>query len=165
MTTFSDDVSIDINSLDVEWERQSSVYHKCSIDYAEAVYEKDKKKFTLDVTKADLDSDIRKNPELYGLDKITEASVSNTIIACDAFKLATDNYIESNRDVNVLVAAKGALEHKKKALEKLTDLYLSGYWSEPKIKGDAKDEYVGRKSTESASSLKNNPRMLRRKAK
>ena len=41
-------------------------------------------------------------------------------------------YIQAVFFANMLEGAKVASEHKKKSLEKLTDLYMTGYFSPPK---------------------------------
>jgi hypothetical protein len=160
---FDSDIDIDINGLDREWEIHSSKYLKCSQDYANAVFAKDQAKLTLEAVKADLDADIRQNPEKFGVDKVTEAVVANTVILQQDYQDAYTAYTETIRDVNMILAAKSAFEHKKKALEKLTDLYISGYWSEPRVTSEAKDAIDRDRRSSATDSLNTNQRMSRRK--
>ena len=141
--SFQEDIQIDVNALDYEWEVHSSKYLKVSEEFADAIYRKDAIKFKLEVAEASVDMDIRKNFRSHGFDvKPTEVAIKNTVaISPDVQRLAKE-LVRCTHAVNMMQAAKGAFEHKKKALEKLTDLYLSGYWAEPRIQGEAKKKFL-----------------------
>ena len=141
MPNFEQDVSIDPNSLDVEWQKQASLVHKYGILLSDAISERDKAKENLEIVRAEIDLDIRKNFKEYGLEKTTEGAISATILNEKDFIEAQETVHDANHNVNVLQSAKNALEHKKKALEYMTQLYLSGYWAEPKITSEAQEKY------------------------
>ena len=61
------------------------------------------------------------------------------------------------KNAKVMAVAREAFEHKKRALEKMVDLFLSNYWAEPMIKAEAEDLHERnraeglRKATEKAA--------------
>jgi len=94
--------------------------------------------------------------------------VSAAITGDDGYKLAQQDLIESTRNVNLLAAAKSAFEHRKKALEGLTQLWLGGYYSNPNIPTEIKERVKKDKPgyrDEQAAVLNNNKRMQKRKIK
>ena len=113
---FQLEVSIDPNALDTEWERQASLVMKCATEHADAIYERDKIKENIEFTRADLDSAIRKNPEKYGLTKITEGAVKSAIDKHPDFKDLQEQLHDANRTVNIFAGARSAFENKKKAI-------------------------------------------------
>lgn len=136
-TEYQEDLSIDKHRLDVEWEDQPSIYMKWAERYSEAVYERDRLKEKLDLIKAQLDTEIRRR---YSTGKKpTEAAITNEIIDTDDFQDATEDYLQAKKDVNILGGVKEAMEHKKKALEAETSLWIGEYYSEPKISEKARE--------------------------
>lgn len=56
------------------------------------------------------------------------------------YRDAIDNLTEKSRIANLYYSTKSAFESRKKALEGLTQLWLGGYWSEPKIPAKFKEK-------------------------
>jgi hypothetical protein len=160
---FKEDLQFDKFRLDAEWENHPSLFYKYAEQAVEAAYERDKAKEQLDLVKAELDSDIRSDPEAFNLEKITESAISNTIIKTQKFKDANGKYLEAVKNTRILEAAREAFDHRKKALERETDLYLSGYWSAPNIKEVAKNKFEVESKQEQVKMLNENPRLKRRK--
>jgi 6-pyruvoyl-tetrahydropterin synthase len=126
---YHNDCLIDIDHLDFEWIRQAQLVS----DYSElAVYLEDLKR-NLDkkitVKKAQLDQEIRTTSE-----KITEASIKARIeVVSESFEEA--KILEkTNYQLAMAKAALNALDHKKKSLEWLSNLYSVGYFSTPSEK-------------------------------
>ncbi|RPI56392.1 MAG: hypothetical protein EHM49_00480 [Deltaproteobacteria bacterium] len=138
--------SVDPNSLDTEWVRQASLYQKIAKRAAQAAYSKNR-------IEAFLDWDIRNSPGKYGFDsKPTEAAVANAVKGNKLFLKALYKYLRLQGELK-------ALEHKKKSLEKLTELYLSGYWARPKIKTEAQELYAEEANRSMLDSLKKDTRL------
>lgn len=129
---YSKDINIDEGALNEEWERQASLYVHYSIKVASAERKRNKAKEKLDVTKAELDRDIRKNPADFGLEKITDTPVANCILTQDEYKEAHEELIETSYELSVLQGVLRAFDHKKKALENLVSLHIAGYSAEPR---------------------------------
>lgn len=161
---YKEDVEIDKSSLDYEWLRQASLFMYWGEQEVEAQFLRDKTKERMDLKRAELDSQIRKEPKSFGLgEKVTESAILNCILLHPDYKKINEEYLENTKTVKTIGVAKEAMEHKKKALEKLTDLWISGYWSDPRIKKEAKEE-VGRFDKEShEKALNDNSRLQRRR--
>lgn len=159
--SFSQDVNIDKNNLDYEWIQQARLFNKYSELYANAMFERDKNKERLSLVKAQIDGDIRKDPESYGFTgKPTEPAIASLIQQDERYTDAQSDYISSVRDMNIIAGTKIAMEHKKSALEALAKLYLSGYWSEARIPGEARKKY---ETEEETKALNKSSRLRQRK--
>jgi hypothetical protein len=162
--SFKDDLKIDKYSLDEEWLKQPSLFLQWAEETVEAQSVRDRCKDVLDLTRAELDSDVRSNPLKYGLDKITEGAIQNIIIQNVRFREVTEKHLVSIKEAKILDVAREAFEHKRKALEALTQLYLSGYWSSDRpVKGDVRDFLVDSKSAKVTDNLSKNKRLMRTK--
>ena len=165
--TVKDDIKVDIYNLHTELAGQPGLYRDYAEKAADAVAEmmkaneqlsvvKTEGKRKIDEKKAELDADIRINPSEYGLvvepgKKPTETAISSAIILEPAFKnvcdqvaeeikIATDTYIEAVRNKELLDGTKIAFSHRKTSLEKEVELWLGGYYSDPKIPKPFSDE-------------------------
>jgi len=134
------DIHIDETSLDIEWLEQSALMFKYGTNEADMEREKDLAKERLDLVKADLDKSIRENPEKFGIAKITEAAVSNTIISQDEHKTAYHEFLEIQHEYNIAKVAVRAVAQRKDALENLVRLHGQQYFAGPKIPRDLSEE-------------------------
>jgi len=139
MSSYKSDLEIDKYNLDEEWEKQPMLYMKWAEKHAEAVRKRDLTWQKKKVLKAELDGEVRKSFIEKG-EKFTENIVDAEIRKKSEFKEVQKDLIEANEEVNVLESAKWAMEHKKKALESMTSLWIGGYYSEPKIPAQAKED-------------------------
>jgi|TARA_Y100000310_G_scaffold218179_1_gene219346 hypothetical protein len=129
---YEKDIVINEKDLKEEWERQAGLYLHYSVELAHVEKEKNKTREQLDLVKAKLDKKIRENPKDFGIAKITENVISNSIMLQEEFVHLNEIYINKVYEVSVLQGVIRAFDHKKKALENLVQLYLSGYNAEPK---------------------------------
>ena len=132
MGGYLDDLKIDKYRLDEEWQTQALKFCEWAEKEVEALYLKDKVKEQLDLVKAQLDSAVRKNPEVYGLEKVTEGAIQNVIFQHKDYMDVSRAYLDAIKEARILGVAREAFDHRKKALEKLTELFLSQYWAEPR---------------------------------
>jgi len=162
---FEDEIKIDKHALDYEWERQSSLVYVWGSKYADSIFERDKKKEQLELVYAEVDSDIREFPDKYDILKITESVVKSKIIQSKAYKMAMSDFLLAKKNCDILSVARNALEHKKKALEFMAQLYLSGYWSDPKISKEYKSKIEEQEQNIQSEKLDKNSRLKRRAKK
>ncbi len=134
---FEKNLEIDKFALDDELLLQAILYLKWSEAKAQAEMERDKSKEQLDLVKAKLDISIRKNPGIFGLEKITEGAISNIILVQDEYQQAEIAYLEYRYSHNVISGALEALNHKKSALENLVKLFLNNYWADGRMDKEA----------------------------
>jgi len=123
---------IDEHNLDREWVEQPSLYFKWARKVADARMVLDEAKAEVDVTKAEVSRLIRDDPEDFGLEKVTEAAVTAAIPEHPDMMRAVKALSKAKHDVDIYQAAVNALDHRKRALEKLVDLHGQNYFSSPK---------------------------------
>lgn len=134
------DFSIDEMRLDREWNQQAARYFEVATELADARREYDELEAGLKVLKAEIDLDVRKNPDKYGLDKTTEGIVSSVVTKDSRVTIAHDEVRDARHRVDILSGALEALQHRKRALEKLVDLHLSGYYAAPTTDAKSQEE-------------------------
>ena len=104
-----------------EWGRKAA---KARLDFQQA-------KSNLELVEAELDKKIRKNPANYGLDKVTEGAIRNTILTRPSYKKALAEMQEFKYEADVLDAGVAALDHRKRAIEGHIQLLGMDYFSKP----------------------------------
>jgi len=137
---YEEDLSIDKDALDKELVTYSEVFMKWSEYLAEAMAERDDKRSEIEIKKAQLDKEIRVAPKDFGLEKVTESAISNVITENEKIQELNKEYAEFVKRVNILSAARDAMNHKRRMLEKVVELFLAGYWSDPKLRKESKNE-------------------------
>ena len=139
------DFQIDENALDQEWIKQPSLFSKYAKTAADARMEMDEAKNSLEVIKAEVSVSIRREPETHGLAKVTEASLKELVECCDQVRVANTILIEQRHHYEIMQAAVGAMDHRKKALEGLVSLFLADYYSQPRAKSSGAKEVMDEK--------------------
>lgn len=137
---FEEDVRIDESALDIEWLRQPELMGKYCRHAAHAKALMDKHKDRLDVVEAEIDRDIRENPESYGLSKLTETLIKSTILQTEKRQLAAQAYIDHKYEYDMAQAAVRAIDQKKSALENLVKLHGMSYFAGPAVPRDLSAE-------------------------
>ncbi len=160
---YKEDLTIDKHSLDSEWERQALLYMKWAEEYADAVLVRDRAKELVELVQAELYKKIVESYIKEGEKKPTEGAITNITIGKTKFKDAMNQYLESKRDAENLAGAKEGMQHKKKAIEGLTHLWLGGYYAEPKIPAEAKKESFEKTDKEIKLSRRDRPDRLKRR--
>tara|TARA_R110000824_G_scaffold89967_1_gene220153 strand:+ start:742 stop:1227 length:486 start_codon:yes stop_codon:yes gene_type:complete len=118
--------------LDKEWIQQPSTYHKYATKLAEAKHRLEESKAQTELVKAELSSEIRNNPNEFGIAKITETVVASTILTQDEFKSVQAELFDQKHQVDLLQAVVTSLDHRKRALESLVSLHGQDYFSSPR---------------------------------
>ena len=139
------DFTPDKDALDDEWIRQPELYHKYATELADARLDFEEKKNKLEVVRAELDKEIRTDPEQFDLLKVTESGISAVIVVQPEYTKALKRINTARHRIDILQAATTALDHKKKALENLVYLHGQNYFSSPRARGEeskAMDEVV-----------------------
>jgi hypothetical protein len=131
--SYEQDMYIDEDALDVELLGQADKMVKYSRMLAEAQRDRDLSKESLDLIKAEIDLDIRDNPEKYKLTKITVDAVHSCILMEEEYQDAQKEVNRCTFEANVLVGVIKAIDHRKSALEHLVKLYGQNYFAGPSI--------------------------------
>lgn len=133
------DFEIDPYRLDEEWVEQPRLYHMYAVELAEARKDLEEAKRMRDVAKAEADKLVRNEPERFGLSKVTENAIKETIPTVPEVQQAEKEVIEARYAMDIAEAAVGAMDHRKRALEGLVSLHLADYFSKPKVPKGAEE--------------------------
>lgn len=125
-------LEIDVDNLQEEWVGQPALYFKYAKLLADARDSYERHKAEIDVTRAEIDEVIRQDPEEFGLEKITETAVKMAIEGHPEYKEVVELALKAKHKVDIFQAATAALDHRKRALEKLVDMEVSMFYAEPK---------------------------------
>lgn len=136
------DVTTDESALDVEWLEQSALTLKYGMNCAKARDIMDRSKEKLELVRAELDAKIRKHPERYDIQKLTEAVVQNSIITNTYYQDTMEAYLQAKNDYEMARVALNAIETKKAALENLVRLHGMNYFAGPAVPRDLTKEWA-----------------------
>ena len=132
-------LEIDRFKLDEEWVNQPKLYREWATKHADTILEVDEAKANLDAVKSIVDAHIRADPEAYGIKKITENVVASIVLGDEDYHKALKQLREAKHKANIIEAVVTALEHRKRALEKLVDLHARDYFAEPRASKSSRD--------------------------
>jgi hypothetical protein len=150
---YAKDLYIDDSSLDAEIAAQPELMMKYCTISAEAQQAMDIAKEKLEFVRSELDQAIRKSPDTFGIEKITDKVVENTIPLQESYKIASREYIDAKFEFNV---AKGAVEscsQRKDALEQLIKLFGLNYFAGPKVPRNLTQERQARMQKQDDSKI------------
>lgn len=109
---------------------------------AQVSYYKDK----LDLTKAQVDERIRKNPGDFGLSKITEASINSEVLKDEKYMAVQAKLRYYQHEYQLLRGMDVAMRHRKDMLELHVSLTLSGWSGDPKLPQMDREALAGHKN-------------------
>jgi hypothetical protein len=130
-------VEIDLDNLDDEWVNQPKLYFKWASKLADARQSLDEAEAEQELVTAELDAEIRAKPKKYKLgEKPTVQAIKAAILIQTRYTDAQQMVNACRHTLNHLQAGVNALDHKKRALEKLVDLHIHNYNSSPRLPRD-----------------------------
>jgi len=138
---YEQDMTIDVDALDVEWAGQARLMMQYAKHAAKIRLEVERKKEELDIVRAGLDKDIRIDPERFSIFKLTESVVSSTIITQREYMEVNEEFLLLQYESNMAQGAVRALEGKKTALENLVKLHGQQYFAGPSVPRDLSKEW------------------------
>jgi hypothetical protein len=133
---YEQDIEIDETALDVEWLNQPGLMMKYARHSAQMRRELDEAKQNLDITKAEVDKDIREHPDKYKLEKITEGAIFSTILTAKKYQDTNAEYLAAKYESDLAQGAVNAFEQRKSALENLVKLNGQQYFAGPRVPHD-----------------------------
>lgn len=132
MPDVEDFIDIDQDRLDQEWVRQPRLALEVGMKEADASKEVDEAKASLELIESEELLNIMLHPDAYGLEKTTELVVKAKVITLANVIAAKKVLMEAKHRQKIYGARTNAVEHRKRTLEKLVDLELMHWRSEPK---------------------------------
>lgn len=130
--SYAEMMKIKPESLDQEWLEQASRYMELVEHAVDARINFEQLKDRAETVRAEIDRAVRLNPAQYGVDKVTEGAVNAAIQLSKQYTDIQVEVVDARRIHLLTQGACDAMEHRKKALEALTQLTLAGWRGEPK---------------------------------
>ncbi len=138
---YEKDMNSDPSQLDIEWLEQSRLTMKYTKHQAQKQKEEDEAKEALALADAELDKEIRDDPEGFGISKVTDTVIKNTILLQKFHKESCKDYIESKFENNIAKGAVKSIDSKKTTLENLVKLNGQQYFAGPRSPRDISQEW------------------------
>lgn len=145
---YEKDLKIDDSALDLECLDQADLMRIYTREQADLQREEELAKERLDFVQAELDKNIRSDPDRYGLDKITEGAIRNTIVLDEEYKVASKAFINAKYENNVCKGTVRALDHRRNMIENLVKLHGQSYFAGPKLPRDINLEAAKKREEE-----------------
>ena len=123
---------IELDNLDEAWRQLPSVYHHYSDLLTEAAEAKELASVNLDKKKAELDDQIRRDPDGYNLVKSTETAIAGKVLELVTETNEWEKYLDARKEYSLMQNKIKKLDKKDRALSKLVDLFISSYFIGPK---------------------------------
>jgi len=147
---YEKDLRIDEDSLDLELLNQASLFMKYAKHYAETQKTMDEAKQAWEIEKAETDQDVRKSPDKYGLEKVTDKAIEAILLTDDKCAKAFQKYIDAKFERDMASNARDAVNMRKEMLEGMIKLLAQSYFAGPSVPHDlSKARKEREKSTES----------------
>lgn len=147
-------LEIDNERLDYELERQANLYGFWAEKLAHAKFALDRRKAKYDLMKAEKALDIRARPKDYGIEKMTEGIIDNTLVADPEVCSCLRRYHQAKLAVDLCEAYVRGLDHKRSALERLVTLQVNNLHSTPLLDRDTRKLYDDMKKSDTRKKTK-----------
>ena len=139
-TSIKEDLRVDIYNLHIEAQLYPALVEKWGTRLAEAKEEIKQAKDKLDMVYADLDFKIRNDPDEYEVKKVTNETVKSAIMRETEHQQANENYLKACKNVDIIQVACNTIDAKKSTIKHEVELYIAGYFSDPKIPKEFKQQ-------------------------
>jgi hypothetical protein len=123
--------NLDELRLDEEWNNQPKLVYEYGTKLADARADYERAKVDRDITIAEIEQDIRREPASFDIGKLTEGAVDAAVKLDPRYRTASSKLIDAKHDMDTLEAVVDGLDHRKWALQKRTDLWMAKYYAEP----------------------------------
>ena len=155
------DRHIDPDALDVEWLNQSNLFyaHSDALDDAKQEFneqklEVDRLKESVEYTKASLELRMRKNPDEFDLDKVTDAVIKAAVTAHEDYQEILQQFFDAKEElnrlqnnVNRLYTNVNTMSEKRVSLERLVVMLNMQYFSTPSVPRNLSQEFQNYQKT------------------
>ena len=123
-------LAINIHDLHNDVATQPSYYADVAEVAAELKAEVQLAKSNLELAKAEINSDARKNPGKHGLDKVTEGAIQTAVTLDEHVIEAQEAYALACHQHNMMEVLVTAFEHRRSMINNEVQLYSNNYWGE-----------------------------------
>lgn len=158
--------ALKINKYDLinELVRQPQLYMEWVEHSTDAAIERDRLKSKLDIVKAEIEKEIRDDPEEFDLgESPKEGAIKAAIIRHRKVKRAERELREAQRNATILSKAETAFQQRKSMLSALVQLDIRLHFADPKVPRETQDEVNNIERERIKSGLKKPRRIIRRR--
>ena len=158
-------LKIDRYKIVEECEQQAQLYMDWALAAAKAEIETKEAENALELVKGQIEKKIRRNPERYGIEKITESAVKAEINGNVKVKKYFRRYLKALSDEKVLKRAEKAYAQRKGMCESIAHLNVQLHFAEPssRLSTEEHKEIDSSARKEILRNLRKNKRLKRRK--
>lgn len=139
---YEEDIRIDPEALDVEWLGQADLMRRYSKHAAEMKRAVDEAKERLEMGKAQIEMDIRADPDKYGLSKVTEGAIQSTMVLQEEYQQLSKEYIDAKYESDIAQGAVRSVDQRKTALQELVHLLSTSYFAGPQTPRNLSAEWL-----------------------
>lgn len=125
-------MDIDLSELEVECRDHAGLAEDAFRTAADLRLRWEELKIELDVAYAEAEQKRRDNPTKYGLEKITEAAIKAAVELDKKVLRLRKEVIEAKHALDIGESRGRAMEHRKRMIDNLIQLFLAGYFAAPK---------------------------------
>jgi hypothetical protein len=141
---WEEDVRIDPDRLHIAWLEQQNLVMRYSRQVANLKRRVEKCKDRLDVIKAEIRKKVLKDPDKYGVDKVTEGAIASVIAGDEDYQEERERQLDGQYELDVVSGAIRSLEHRRSSLENLVYLLKIEYFSAPNLPKDLTKDWEER---------------------
>jgi len=148
---YIEELKIDEDDLVNEWIDHPSRYAYWAEQVILAQTNKDRCRESLDVIRAEIDGNIRREPANFSLPadkKPTEGAITAIIALQPEYKKAQTLLANATEQHGIAGAIKSSFDHRKSALQGITQLILSEWYSKPTAKEEKAMAEIEKKANE-----------------
>lgn len=127
-------LAIDKYDLDRETAEQPDLYRKHAKIACQKRFDYDTAKANHEVLKAQIELEVRRDPEKFGLSRITEDLVKAVVTTDQRLIASTKNLLLLKKESAEYDILTDALQQRKKSIEDLIQLFFRDYFAKPKTK-------------------------------
>ena len=138
--TWHNRLAINLQNLHRDIAEHPAYYAEIAEIGAEAKAAMHAAKANKDVIDAEVASEIRSNPEKFGLTKVTEASIKEALTMDSRVRSAQSMFLGAQENSEMIAVLVNAFEHRRSMLNNEVQLYIANYWTEntPVVSSDDK---------------------------
>ena len=123
-------LTIQVDQLEVECSDQAMLFEEAARIKAEIRSSQQRCVLRRDQNRANLGSQIRKNPGEFGIEKITEKAIEEAITNAPESRQIEDELLEIGRNLGLIGAIASSLEQRRTMVSDCVDLYVHDYYTE-----------------------------------
>jgi hypothetical protein len=167
-SSFAEDMFLDVKDLDRAALDQPAIYAKWSMEWALALFSRDKLKDRIKAKRAEISKQIRLDPESFGGSaekKVAENWVNATVDAHDEVLALEEEMTEKQYEVEMLQIAKNDCDQRGKSINQLIELYKGNYFASSSRGSASHVTAIEHFQDKQREKLNDNPRLTKKLTK